>query len=70
VVVFEADVTKDQLPKPAIRAYPNKYIIPWTASDGTQLTIRPVRPEDEPMVVKFHETLSDRSGLHALPAPD
>jgi acetyltransferase len=25
------------------------------------VTIRPIRPEDEPLMVKFHETLSDRS---------
>ena len=25
------------------------------------VTIRPIRPEDEPLLVKFHETLSDRS---------
>lgn len=29
--------------------------------DGTQVTIRPIRPEDEPLMVKFHGTLSDRS---------
>jgi acetyltransferase len=29
--------------------------------DGTQVTIRPIRPEDEPAMVKFHETLSERS---------
>jgi acetyltransferase len=29
--------------------------------DGNQVTIRPIRPEDEPLMVKFHETLSDRS---------
>jgi acetyltransferase len=29
--------------------------------DGSQLTLRPIRPEDEPLMVKFHETLSDRS---------
>ena len=29
--------------------------------DGTQVTIRPIRPEDEPMMVKFHGTLSDRT---------
>jgi acetyltransferase len=29
--------------------------------DGTQVTIRPIRPEDEPLMVKFHETLSERS---------
>jgi acetyltransferase len=33
----------------------------WTMQDGTQVIIRPIRPEDEPMMVKFHETLSDRT---------
>jgi acetyltransferase len=29
--------------------------------DGTQVVIRPIRPEDEPLMVKFHATLSERS---------
>jgi acetyltransferase len=29
--------------------------------DGTQVTIRPIRAEDEPAMVKFHGTLSDRT---------
>jgi acetyltransferase len=29
--------------------------------DGNEVTIRPIRPEDEPLMVKFHETLSDRT---------
>ena len=29
--------------------------------DGSQVTVRPIRPEDETLMVKFHETLSDRS---------
>jgi acetyltransferase len=29
--------------------------------DGKELLIRPIRPEDEPLMVMFHETLSDRS---------
>jgi acetyltransferase len=29
--------------------------------DGTTVTIRPIRPEDEPMMVQFHATLSERS---------
>jgi acetyltransferase len=37
------------------------YVVLWTMKDGTQVTIRPIRPEDEPLMVKFHETLSDRS---------
>jgi acetyltransferase len=33
----------------------------WTTKDGTEVTIRPIRPEDEPAMVKFHSTLSERS---------
>jgi acetyltransferase len=29
--------------------------------NGTQVTIRPIRSNDEPMMVKFHESLSDRT---------
>ncbi len=61
VVLHPANVTLDQLPKPAIRPYPLKYVAPWTMKDGNQVTIRPIRAEDEPLMVKFHETLSDRS---------
>ena len=29
--------------------------------DGIQVTIRPIRPEDEPLMIDFHSRLSDRS---------
>jgi acetyltransferase len=61
IVLHPPSVTFDQLPKPAIRPYPRRYISTWTMQDGSQLTLRPIRPEDEPLMVKFHETLSDRS---------
>ncbi len=61
VVLHGPAVTLDQMPKPAIRPYPLKYVSSWTLKDGNQVTIRPIRPEDEPLMVKFHETLSDRS---------
>jgi len=41
--------------------YPSQYVSSWTMRDGTQVTIRPIRSEDEPLMVKFHETLSDRT---------
>lgn len=34
---------------------------PLTLMDGTHLVLRPIRPDDEPMLVKFHETLSERA---------
>jgi len=61
IVLHGPAVTLDQLPKPAIRPYPLQYVSSWTMKDGNQVTIRPIRPEDEPLMVKFHETLSDRS---------
>ncbi len=64
VVIHGAEVTKDQLPRLAIRPYPTKYVSPWKMKDGTTVTIRPIRPEDEPLLVKFHETLSEESVYH------
>jgi acetyltransferase len=61
VVVHGPEVTLDQVPKTAIRAYPTRYVAPWTMRDQTAVTIRPIRPEDEPAMVHFHETLSERS---------
>jgi len=61
IVVYGANVSADQLPHPAIRAYPDQYAQPWTMKDGTSVIIRPIRPEDEPLMIQFHETLSDQS---------
>jgi acetyltransferase len=61
VVLHGAEVGEDELPQPAIRPYPAQYVIPWTMKDGTPVTIRPIRPEDELMMVRFHETLSELS---------
>jgi acetyltransferase len=61
IVLHGPAVALDELPQPAIRPYPSEYVAPWTMKDGNQVTIRPIRPEDELLMVKFHETLSDRS---------
>jgi acetyltransferase len=61
VLVYGKDTTQAQLPKMAIRAYPMKYAGTWTAKDKTNVIIRPILPEDEKLLVKFHLDLSDRS---------
>ena len=61
VVVHGPEVTRDQIPQTAVRAYPSRYVAPWTMKDGGQVIVRPIRPEDEPLMVRFHETLSERS---------
>jgi acetyltransferase len=61
VVVHDRSVPDDQLPRSAIRPYPARYVSNWTMKDGEQVTIRPIRPEDEPLVIEFHKKLSERT---------
>ncbi|MGD1080712.1 MAG: bifunctional acetate--CoA ligase family protein/GNAT family N-acetyltransferase [Candidatus Sulfotelmatobacter sp.] len=61
VVVHDSTVQAGQLARPTIRPYPSQYVWEWRLKDGTAVTIRPIRPEDEPLMVQFHTTLSERS---------
>ena len=61
VVLHPVDTPVAALPRPAIRPYPIHYIAPWVLSDGTAVTIRPISPEDEPLMVQFHTDLSEES---------
>ena len=61
IVLHDPSTAEDQLPRPAIKPYPRRYVSPWTASDGTEFLIRPIRPEDEPLMIRLHEELSDET---------
>ncbi len=61
VVLYGKDTAESALPKLAIRPYPNRYVGAWTMKSGREVVIRPIRAEDEPLMQKFHTTLSDRS---------
>lgn len=61
VKLHEPAQSEEHLPKPAIRPYPRQYVTPWTLRNGTPVTIRPIRPEDEPLMVQFHQKLSERT---------
>lgn len=61
IVAHDSTMTAERLPRAAIRPYPVQYVWEWRFKDGTPVTIRPIRPEDEPLMVQFHHTLSERS---------
>ncbi len=61
VVLHPAETKEEELPRLAIRPYPIQYVGSWKMSDGSEVAIRPIRPEDEPRMVRFHETLSERT---------
>jgi len=60
IALHEPQTREADLPKPAIRPYPADYVTTRKVG-AVEVTIRPIRPEDEPLMVKFHKTLSDRS---------
>jgi acetyltransferase len=61
VVLYDPDVTEEELPQLAIRPYPTQYVKNFVNKSGEDFTIRPIRPEDEPKMVRFHEKLSEQS---------
>ncbi|MHC5005942.1 MAG: GNAT family N-acetyltransferase, partial [Planctomycetota bacterium] len=61
VVLHGPEMSEQDLPAPAITPYPTRQVAQWTLKSGAAVTIRPIRPEDEPLLVKFHQTLSERS---------
>ncbi|MGP1677598.1 MAG: bifunctional acetate--CoA ligase family protein/GNAT family N-acetyltransferase [Burkholderiales bacterium] len=61
IVLHRPDMAEDQLPGLCIRPYPARYASEWTSKSGMAVTIRPIRPEDEPLMVEFHASLSEES---------
>jgi acetyltransferase len=61
VVLHDLTLPEAELPKPAIRPYPVQYIWETQAKNGTDITIRPIRAEDEDALRVFHHSLSDRT---------
>lgn len=60
VALYSTEEEKTRV-RSAIRPYPTEFDKEITAKDGTRLVIRPVRPEDEPLLVEYHSHLSERS---------
>ena len=69
VILHPNSVADAELPRPAIRPYPLQYASAFTARDGSQFTVRPIRPDDEPMMVEFHRHLSERSVYYRYFSP-
>jgi acetyltransferase len=61
IVLHGRDVPPGRLSRSAIRPYPIEYVGSAKLRSGETVSIRPIRPEDEPEMVKFHGTLSEES---------
>lgn len=50
--------TKSRL---AIEPYPNQHTTSWRLPNGTDIVVRAIRPEDEPLIEDHHRSLSEQS---------
>ncbi len=61
IVLYDPEIEADDLTPLAIRPYPTQYAEPWKLSDGEAICIRPIRPEDEPLMGAFNRSISPHS---------
>lgn len=65
LTILDATMTlappNEPLPRPAIRPYPTQYIWPVLTRRQQPLLIRPIKPEDEPLIIEFHKKLSEET---------
>ncbi|WP_086047895.1 bifunctional acetate--CoA ligase family protein/GNAT family N-acetyltransferase [Hugenholtzia roseola] len=62
ISLFPADTPQDELPTLAIRPYPESYEMAWRLKKSQlAVQIRPIRPEDQPLMEVFHSRLSTKS---------
>ena len=69
VILHPASIPDRKLPRSAIRSYPAQYASTFAGRDRTKFNIRPIRPDDEPMMVEFHRHLSERSVYYRYFSP-
>ncbi len=62
-IIINKEGLNHTLPYPhlVITPYPTRYVTPWTLSGGTDVLLRPVKPEDEPLVKEMLASLSEKT---------
>ena len=61
MVVHLPDAKQLELPRPETHSYPTQFAQHWNLKSNIPVIIRAIRSSDETLLVRFHETLSDRS---------
>jgi acetyltransferase len=59
--IYRRVAAAERLTHPRVHAYAPKYVSNWRMKSGEEILFRPIRPEDEPLMVEFHKTLSEQS---------
>jgi len=69
VMVDYPPVSRDRYAHMAIYPYPTHLVTDWQLPDGTNITIRPIRPEDAEIEQEFVRNLSDEAKFFRFMTP-
>jgi acetyltransferase len=61
VLLTPPDQPASERPRLAIHPYPNQYTAPFRLKDGTELMVRAISPEDEPLIIELHASHSEHT---------
>ena len=61
IAIYRREATGDRIPHWGMHRYPLQYVARWRIKNGEEILFRPIRPDDEPLMVNFHKTLSEQS---------
>jgi acetyltransferase len=61
VILHDAEMKLEDLPRSAIRPYPLQYVESFKLKNRKKGMLRPIRPEDEPLLLQFHKELSQET---------
>jgi acetyltransferase len=62
-IVIDKNCLEPTTPYPhlILTPYPTKYVMTWRMTDGTEVLLRPIKPEDEPMEHEMLTSLSEKT---------
>jgi acetyltransferase len=61
IAIYGRAAAGDRVPHFGMHTYPAQYVSRWRMKNGEEISIRPIRPDDEPLMVNFHKILSEKS---------
>jgi acetyltransferase len=62
-IVLDKNFTESTVPYPhlVISPYPSRYIVPWNLSEKVSLLLRPIKPEDAPLIAEMYAAVSEEA---------
>ena len=61
IAIYRRDAAGARIPHWGIHRYPARYVSQWRMKNGEEILFRPIRPDDESLMVNFHKALSEQS---------